>query len=71
MGHLTWVQTTFQSLQLPNYDKNSLLYFLHISMLIGYRDLVSDQDDFYLAFKPQIQHVYSRHCSPYFSYFTD
>ena len=40
-------------------------------MLIGYRDLVSDQDNFYLAFKPQIQHVYSRHCSPYFSYFTD
>ena len=40
-------------------------------MLIGYRDLVSDQDNFYLAFKPQIQHVYSWHCSLYFSYFTD
>ena len=40
-------------------------------MLIGYRDFVSDQDNFYLAFKPQIQHVYSRHFSLYFSYFTD
>ena len=38
-------------------------------MLIGYRDLVSDQDNFYLAFKPQIQHVYSRHYSLYFFLF--